>query len=122
MILLVFSIIVVYPVQLYPAVKIFDSNFIKCKKNKYLYGNIIRTIVVIVTIVIGIASINKFANLMALAGCIVCTPIALIFPAIFHYMLFHKKQSFFRSMVDIFVTFLGISLSLTILIFTFIDW
>ena len=122
MVLMIFSIIVVYPVQLYPAVKIFDNNFVKCKKNKILYGNIIRTIVVIITIVIGIASINKFANLMALAGCAVCTPIALIFPAIFHYKLFHKKQSYLRSIVDIFITFLGIGLSLTILIFTFIDW
>ena len=122
MILLIFSIIVVYPVQLNPAFVIFERNFIQCKNGKTSYENILRTSIVILTIGIGIASIGGFANLMALAACAVCTPIALIFPSFFHYKLFRSKQSTCRSIVDLFISFVGITLSLTILVFTFIDW
>jgi len=122
MILLLFSIVVVYPVQLNPAFRIFEANLLKCKEGKVTYTNILRTIIVIITIAIGIASIGGFANLMALAGCAVCTPIALILPSLFHYKLFREKQSVCRSIIDLAVTFIGIALSLTILVFTFIDW
>jgi len=120
MILMVFSIIVVYPVQLNPAFRILEVNMLTCKDGKTAYTNVLRTVIVILTIAIGIASIGGFANLMALAGCVVCTPIALILPSLFHYKLFREKQSSFRSFIDIAVTFLGISLSLTILLFTVI--
>lgn len=122
MVLMVFSIIVVYPVQLNPAFKIFEQNIIKCVNYKTTFENILRTTVLLLTVIIGIASIDKFANLMALAGCAVCTPIALIFPTIFHYKIFKGKQSCFRSFCDISITVLGIGLSLTILVFTFLDW
>ena len=122
MILLVFSIIVVYPVQLNPAFRIFESNFIQCKTNVITYENIIRTSILALTVAVGISSIDKFANLMALAACAVCTPIALILPSIFHYQLFKGKQSLLRSCVDIFIAFLGVGISLTILTFTAIQW
>ena len=121
MILLIFSILVVYPVQLNPAYRIFENNLIKSEENKILYGNIIRTSILILTIVIGISSIDKFATLMALAGCAVCTPIALILPTLFHFKLFNYKQSLLRSIIDILISVIGIGLSLTILVFTFIN-
>lgn len=122
MVLLIFSILVVYPVQLNPAYKILDQYFIKCAVNKILYENLMRTTILILTVIIGIASIDKFANLMALAGCAVCTPVALIFPTLFHYKLFKDKQSKLRSILDISISLTGIGLSLTILVFTFLDW
>ena len=118
MILLIFSIIVVYPVQLNPAFKIFDQNFVKCKNSKKIYENALRSFVVLITVIIGLTSIDKFANYMAIAGSIVCTPIALIFPSIFHFKLFSQKQSFCRSFIDIFITCFGIIISISILIFT----
>ncbi len=122
MVLLIFSILVVYPVQLNPAYRILDQYFIKCANNKILYENLMRTTILILTVIIGIASIDKFANLMALAGCAVCTPVALIFPTLFHYKLFKDKQSKLRSILDISISLTGIGLSLTILVFTFLDW
>ncbi len=122
MVLLIFSILVVYPVQLNPAYRIFDQYFIKCVNHKTFYENLMRTTILLITVIIGIASIDKFANLMALAGCAVCTPVALIFPTLFHYKLFKEKQSTLRSILDISISLAGIGLSLTILVFTFLDW
>lgn len=120
MLLLIFSVIVVYPVQLYPAFMIFQQNFIFCKDNKITYQNILRMSILIITIVVGITSINRFATLMALFGCAICTPIALIMPTVFHYQLYKGKQSSFRSYCDLSIAFLGVGISITILVFTFI--
>lgn len=122
MVLLIFSILVVYPVQLNPAFRILEHYFIKCEKNKLTYENMLRTTILLITVVIGIASIDKFANMMALAGCAVCTPVALIFPTLFHYRLFKEKQSKIRSFFDVSIFVIGIGLSLTILVFTLLDW
>ncbi len=70
----------------------------------------------------GIISIGKFENVIALAGSAISTPIALIFPTIFHYKLYKDKQSYFRSCVDLFITIFGMGLSITILTFTIINW
>lgn len=117
------SILVVYPNTLYPSFKILEFHFF----NKMLPGflktsleNILRAVIVLSTVVIGVLSINRFDTILALAGCAIMTPIALIFPTLFHYSLFKKSQSAFASIFDLFITFVGVSLSLTILIFTII--
>jgi len=122
MLLLVFSIIVVFPVQLYPAFQILERFIIKCNYGKTLYENILRTTIVLGIIIIGIFSINRFADLMSLAGCAVCMPIALIFPSIFHFQLYKEEQGTFRNVVDILICIIGLGLSCTILTFTILDW
>lgn len=146
LLLLMFSVLVVYPVTLFPAFKILENIFckktsignsaiqektrqtgeienIKQKTNwkRLILENLLRTFIVVATITVGVLSINRFDTLLALAGCGICTPIALIFPSIFHFLLFRKKQSAFRNIVDITIAVVGTSLSITILIFTLIS-
>jgi solute carrier family 36 (proton-coupled amino acid transporter) len=149
--MLMFSILIIYPVVLFPAFIILESIFFKNNKQEKLRRlsnfnqqvqekapspqgdntntngnrsssemseNILRIIIVICTIIVGVVSINRFDTLLALAGCGVCTPVALIFPSIFHYLLYKDKQSKMRNFFDLFIAGVGVSLSLTILFFT----
>ena len=109
-----------YPVVLNPAFKILESHFIQCVSHTYIYQNILRTFLVIVTVVVGVLSIGNFDTMLSLVGCAVCTPIALILPTLFHYQLYKGKQSSFRSFIDLFISILGTVLALVILIFTLI--
>ncbi len=121
MILFLFSIIIVYPITLYPGFKIFEKIFITCKQNEKIYQNILRVTIVTITIVIGVTSINKFEVLMALCGSVVCTPLAIIIPPIMHYRLLNKKQSKLRNIIDICVAIIGTGISITVLVFTLIN-
>jgi proton-coupled amino acid transporter len=129
LIMLMFSILIVYPVTLFPAFKILENLFCKSKKRaeksekdyvKFMLENILRVFIVTLTIVVGVLSINRFDTLLSLCGCGICTPVALIFPSVFHFNLYKKTQSSFRSIVDISIAVLGCSLSITVLIFTLI--
>jgi proton-coupled amino acid transporter len=164
--LMMFSIIIIYPVTLFPAFIILENIFCNSGKGEkikrlsnadnrenqehsdhhnnisniitktpegevgirkdpmswrvIISENILRVMIVTLTVVVGVFSINRFDTLLALAGCAVCTPIALIFPSVFHFLLFKSSQSKFRNCVDLSIAFLGISLSLTVLTFTFL--
>jgi proton-coupled amino acid transporter len=129
LILLMFSVLTVYPVTLYPAFVILKNIFFKKNDNNIsktdcitttIYENFLRTFIVIITITIGVYSIGRFDTLLALCGCAICTPVALILPSIFHFLLFKNNQSSFRNFLDITVAILGCSLSLSVLIFTII--
>jgi proton-coupled amino acid transporter len=114
MMTLIFSIVVVYPVMLYPAFKIFEFHFFK----KIFQQNIFRTVVALSTIGIGIGSIGNFDSLLAIVGSVLCTPLAVIFPALFHWILFKETQSVKRSFLDIIVFMLGCSISVIVFTFT----
>jgi len=120
MMLLIFSIIVVYPVMLYPAFMIFDLHFFK-GNYQTLKQNMFRTFVVLCTIVIGIASIGNFDSLLALVGSVLCTPLAVIFPSIFHFIIFKDSQSKLRSSIDLFFFFLGCSISIVVFTLTIVS-
>ena len=120
MMLLIFSIIVVYPVMLYPAFIIFDFHFFSNGNNKIFKQNLFRTFAVVGTILIGIASIGKFDTLLALVGSVLCTPLAVIFPSMFHFLIFRKIQSNFRNMIDLLMFGVGCSISLVVFTFTVI--
>jgi amino acid permease len=76
---------------------------------------------VIVTIVVGVTSINKFDTLMSLCGSVVCTPLAMIIPPILHYKLLNKKQSKFRNILDILVCIAGTLIAVSVLTMTLIN-
>ena len=150
LIMMIFSVIIVYPVVLYPAFQILAKIFcapaepIKAVKESDNLGktdeningvssqpktnlkvlimeNSMRIVIVSGTIVIGVLSINKFDTLMSLVGCGVCTPIAFIFPSIFHYILLKDKQSRTRNIIDILAAILGMTISIVVLVFTLIN-
>jgi len=120
---LIFSILIVYPVVLYPSFKIIASYLLKNVENKnakYWWENLLRLIIVIGTITVGILSIGKFDTLLSVIGSGVCCPISLIFPTLFHYSLFKNEQGKFWNCLDLFISVLGTLISLTVLIFTFV--
>lgn len=148
--LMIFSVIIVYPVVLYPSFQIFSrilcsssdplaavkekkkdnkvnsdtnetSSQQKLSWNRYLLENLLRIFIVLVTIAVGILSINRFDTMISLVGCGICTPIAFIFPSIFHYKLYKDKQSRFRNILDIVATILGVTISIVVLIFTLVN-
>jgi proton-coupled amino acid transporter len=108
-------------VALYPSFLILNRTFIKKSSNniiKYNFDTIIRIFIVIISIFIGIFSIGRFDTLLALVGGVVLCPISLIFPTLFHFLIFKKDQSIIRSFFDLFIFSFGIILSLTVLVFT----
>lgn len=150
LIMMIFSVIVVYPVILYPAFQILSkilcssANHIRTVKEidsvpatnentkaissqpksnlkLLIMENLMRIFIVSGTIIIGILSINRFDTLMSLVGCGVCTPIAFIFPSIFHYILLKDKQSKTRNIIDILAAILGLTISIVVLVFTLIN-
>jgi proton-coupled amino acid transporter len=88
------------------------------KNTKYHLDTLIRILIVIATVVIGIFSIGRFDTLLALVGSAACCPIALIFPCLFHYLLFKEEIGKVRTFFDLSIFVLGIILSLAVLIFT----
>lgn len=112
---------IVYPVTLYPGFLILNRTIMGNSKNKslkYHFDTFLRIIVVIITVLIGIYSIGRFDTLLAIVGSAACCPISLIFPTLFHYMIFKNEQNFIRSFFDLFIFLLGIILSLAVLFFT----
>jgi amino acid permease len=82
------------------------------------FDTIMRIFIVILSILIGIFSIGRFDTLLALVGGVVLCPISLIFPTLFHFLIFKKEQSVIRSFFDLLIFGFGIILSLTVLVFT----
>jgi amino acid permease len=114
---------VVYPVVLNPAFTIIESGAwgeINNRK-KLIKSRILRTLIVAFTVIVGILSIGKFATMLSLVGCAVCTPIALIFPTIFHWKLYKDTQPKWRNILDLSITVFGTTMALTVLVFTFIS-
>jgi proton-coupled amino acid transporter len=138
LILLMFSVLIVYPVQLFPAFIILENIFFKSGKSDKLKRmssvdnlqakpvkgtlseNLLRVVIVLITVSIGVYSIKRFDTMLSLVGCGICTPVALILPSIFHYRLFKSTQSRMRNFFDLSCAILGITLSLTVLVFTVI--
>jgi amino acid permease len=118
--LLIFSVIVVYPVILNPSFKIVEANFIKCEHNNYLWQNVFRTFIVLLTIVVGILSINNFDTLLSLVGSAIAIPLGLIIPSFLHYKLYKEIQSKWYNVLDIFITIIGTGCALAILFFTIV--
>jgi amino acid permease len=122
--LFVFSVIVVYPAVLNPAFTILENNiFGKIQtRAQDIKSKIMRSLIVLFTVVVGILSIGGFANLLSLLGCAICTPIALIFPTIFHWKLYKDKQPKWRNILDLSITAFGTLMALTVLVFTLVNW
>ena len=104
--------------MLYPAFMIFDLHFFNTGENKNLKQNGFRTFVVLGTIALGIASIGNFDNMLALFGSVLCTPLGLILPPIFHYQTFKSSQSGSRSIFDLLFFLIGCSISVVVFTFT----
>lgn len=123
LILLIFSILIVYPVVLYPSFKIIGRYLFKNIENqnkKYWLENLMRVIIVAGTIVVGIFSIGNFDTLLALVGSGICCPIALIFPTLFHFLVFKNEQKKIWNFFDLSISIIGTLISLSVLIFTFL--
>jgi proton-coupled amino acid transporter len=120
--LLIFSIIVVYPVIINPAFKILETMVIRCHTKRDLWINILRACVVTFTILMGIISIGKFDKILSLVGSGVSTPIALILPALFHYKLYKDKQPLWRNILDLTITCIGFTVVFSVFTFTLINF
>ena len=113
----------VYPNTLYPAYKILEFHIFSKMKNQrlqYILENLLRAFIVVATVVLGVLSINRFDFVLALIGCAIMTPLALIFPTMFHYFLMKNQQSKLRSVVDLTISIIGIILAIAVLVFTII--
>jgi hypothetical protein len=120
--LFIFSLIIVYPVTLFPAFQILEGKLLLCDIMKDIWQKYIRSVIVIVTIIVGILSIGSFANMLALVGSGICTPIGLVLPSLFHFLIFKSKQSYLRSIIDLTVSLIGVILIIVIALFTILNW
>lgn len=87
-ILFVLNLIFSYPLQIYPATIILENIFFKnmprTPKRQFL-KNIVRTILVGITVAITVLLGDKLDSFLAIVGALTCTPIAFTFPGLFHY-------------------------------------
>ena len=81
------NLLFTYPLVLYPAHIIIESvlykGWEKSKKRQWS-KNFTRTILVTITVVLTLSIGDKINNLLSLNGAIFCTPVAFLFPAMFH--------------------------------------
>ena len=81
---LVFS----YPLVIYPANIVIESYIyagMPKSKKRQLLKNITRSIMILFTIAAGLIIYDSLDKFLSISGALMCTPIAFILPAMFHY-------------------------------------
>lgn len=85
------AILFSYPFMMFPAIRIIERGcagfFYRVGDGDLWKSNIFRTVIVAVTLAISYTGSSQLDNLVSLVGCFACTPLAFIFPAMFHYKL-----------------------------------
>ena len=106
LLLYMINIVISYPLAIFPANKVIETYLYgdegKIDKNHVLKVN--RTILVMITIAIGLYFEKKLDRVMSIVGTLGCIPLAFILPAVFHLRLQarNKKQIFLDLLIIIF--------------------
>jgi len=77
-----------FPLVIYPAVIIGDNYLFKgwVKSPKRMWGkNLFRLIMVGIVVLLTVALKQKLDKFLAILGSLTCTPVAFIFPSLFHF-------------------------------------
>lgn len=119
----VLNIIITYPMCLFPAHLVIESYLYKGmeeSKKKYWLTNFSRTILVIISIGVGIAFSKTLDKMMSLVGSVTCAPIAFIFPAGYHLALSARTK--WEKALDIIIMAIGVILLIFGTVWTLITW
>ena len=98
--------------QMYPAAKIIESIWYPdIQSNSKWKKNAIRTALVAVCMAISLAGYSSVDNLVAIIGAVGCIPLAIIYPALFHWKINTRSSdvSFQWLRFDLFVVGFGVS-------------
>jgi len=82
------NLLFTFPLVIYPSVIIFDNYLFAGMgktKTRQLLKNINRAVVVLLCIALTLLLGQKLDKFLSILGALTCTPIAFIFPALFHY-------------------------------------
>lgn len=115
-VLLIISVLIAYPLILFPAFSTIERLFLRG------YSAGLRLLTVLVSILVGVNSINNFDNVLSLLGSLIYLPLAFIIPTLVHFVLFRDKQTKARNFLDLSLTALSSLLSVVILIETVRKW
>ena len=108
MFLWILNIFITYPLCLYPANMIIESYLYKGwsdSSKKFWCVNCSRTILVALTVFLGVYFTTTLDRLMSVVGSLTCSPIAFIFPAGYHLALTAKSK--FQKVTDLLIMILG---------------
>jgi proton-coupled amino acid transporter len=90
MLLFIVNLFITFPLVIHPANMVIESYLYKGMKQSMTrkwVKNFTRTLLVAITIVIGLWLEESLDRLMSLVGSLACTPVAFIMPAVFHLKL-----------------------------------
>ena len=112
------SLVFSYPLMLFPAVNIIekwllDLNYLpsltvlvgKDENRKQIWSrNVVRTGIVFITLLVAIVGSEQINNFVSLIGCFACTPLAFIYPCLFHMYIIPRtwKNFLINSMIILF--------------------
>jgi solute carrier family 36 (proton-coupled amino acid transporter) len=125
MVLLLFmaSLFIGFPLVIHPTNMVVESYIYKNMKQSIVRKwskNITRTIIVAMTIVVGLALEESLDRLMSVVGSLACTPVAFILPAIFHLKLVAKST--LMKIFDTIILIIGIILLIFMSGNTLLTW
>lgn len=104
---LVFS----YPLMLFPAVKILEAtlggSILAPGTGLTWRRNVVRCGIVCTTLLVSYLGLDQLSNMVALVGCFCCTPLAFIYPCVFHLRLLPDASRLSKA-VDVAIIAFGI--------------
>ena len=123
MFLWILNLIITYPLCLYPAHQIIESYLygdMPRTRKRYWMENCSRTVLVAMTVGLGLGLRGTLDRLMSIIGSMCCAPIAFIFPAGFHLALVAKTRA--EKVIDVIIICIGAVLMVFGTVFTIATW
>jgi len=113
-----FAVFLTFPLQLFPAAKIIETNWFPDRRSEHKWKkNGIRCGLVGVCMGVSLAGYSSVDNLVSIIGAIGCIPLAIIFPALFHWRMATREggpqegQIITHSLVIVIVGLIGVAIA-----------
>jgi len=79
-------VLLTFPLQLFPAARVLESSLLPdTRSGKKWTKNGLRSLAVVFIVVAAISGFNHIESVVALIGAVSCVPLAMVYPAIFHF-------------------------------------
>lgn len=114
-----------FPLFLFPAVNILEGALLKkptgVSGKNTLHKNIVRSTVVLMTLIIAIGGAANLNVFVSLVGAFCCVPLSFIYPPLFYYLLFPNRSRWSKAL-DLLVVTIGIATFIFVTGFNITRW
>lgn len=84
------SVYLTFPLQMLPAARILEGSFAaESRSGRKAAKNVLRSGLVLLCMLVSIFGYSSVDNLVAIIGALACIPLAMVYPALFHFKVMH---------------------------------